>query len=432
MKIRPASRLTGEVCVPGDKSISHRAVMFGSIASGETRISNFASSADCRSTIECFRRLGVFIEQNGTEVIVRGAGKRGLRGPAEPLDCGNSGTTLRLMAGILAGQQFSSTLTGDESLRARPMNRVITPLTQMGAPIASQGGRAPLVVTGSSLKGIDFEPPVASAQVKSCVLLAGLYAEGETRVTERVTTRDHTELMLRKFGVDVSISQLSDAKAITVSGGAELSGTDMSVPGDISSAAFFLFAAACLPCSQLRLKDVGLNPTRSAVLTALDKFGVSLKIDGHSSTGEPVGDITVRAAAFVERNGPNQLCGPIVANLIDEIPILAVLGTQLPGGLEVHDARELRVKESDRIRSVVENLRRMNASVEEFDDGFRVEQSQLAGATVDSFGDHRISMAFAVAGLLATGETEIVGAECVDVSYPRCFKDLEAVSVRDE
>ena len=432
MKIRPASRLTGEICVPGDKSISHRAVMFGSIASGETRISNFASSADCRSTIECFRRLGVSIEQKGAEVLVRGSGKRGLKGPSEPLDCGNSGTTMRLIAGILAGQSFTSTLTGDQSLRSRPMNRVISPLRAMGAKIVSQDGRAPLVISGSSLIAIEFEPPVASAQVKSCVLLAGLYADGKTQVIERVVTRDHTELMLRQFGVDVSISHEADTKVIFVSGDAELRGTEINVPGDISSAAFFLVAAACLPGSELRLTNVGLNPTRAAVLAALKEFGITLNIEPFSSTGEPVGDITIKGAPFVERNEPNQLCGPIVANLIDEIPILAVLGTQLPGGLEVRDARELRVKESDRIRSVVENLRRMNASADEFDDGFRVERSQLRGAVVDSFGDHRIAMAFAVAGLLADGETEIVGAECVDVSYPQFFKDLEAVSVRDE
>lgn len=428
----PASRLTGEICLPGDKSISHRAVMLGSIASGETRISNFASSADCRSTIECFRRLGVFIEQNGTDIVVRGAGKRGLSEPAAPLDCGNSGTTMRLISGILAGQRFGSMVTGDESLCSRPMNRIITPLTAMGADIASHDGRAPLAIKGSPLKAIDFEPPVASAQVKSCVLLAGLYTDGQTRVTERTPTRDHTELMLRQFGIDVDVNEQPDAKVISVSGDGELRAAGVNVPGDISSAAFLLVAAASLPGSELRLKNVGVNPTRSAVLSVLDKFGVIVNIEPHASTGEPVADITVKGAPFVERNEPNRIDGPIVANLIDEIPVLAVLGTQLPGGLEIRDAGELRVKESDRIRSVVDNLGRMNAAVEEFDDGFRVQRSHLKGAVVDSFGDHRIAMAFAVAALLAAGETEIVGAECAAVSYPQFFKDLEAIAVRDE
>ncbi|HEY2846263.1 MAG TPA: 3-phosphoshikimate 1-carboxyvinyltransferase [Pyrinomonadaceae bacterium] len=431
MKIKPANRLAGEIRVPGDKSISHRAVMFGSIASGETRISNFAVSADCRSTIECFRRLGIVIEQNGSDVVVRGAGKRGLKQPSEPLDCGNSGTTMRLMAGILAGQRFASTLTGDESLQTRPMKRVIEPLTAMGAEIESRDGLAPLTFSGRVLKSIVFEPPVASAQVKSCVLLAGLYADGQTRVIERVPTRDHTELMMRQFGVEIEIDQQVDSKIISVSGDAELRGTDLNVPGDISSAAFFLVAAACLPGSDLRLNNVGLNQSRSAVLSALDKFGVELNIQRHSSTGEPAGDIQITATPLNARGEPNILRGPIVANLIDEIPILAVLGTQLPGGLEVRDAGELRVKESDRIRSVVDNLRRMNAAVEEFDDGFRVTRSQIVGAAVDSYGDHRIAMAFGVAALLAEGETEIGGSECVDVSYPGFFRDLEVIAVRD-
>jgi len=418
--------------VPGDKSISHRAVMFGSIASGETRISNFAASADCRSTINCFRRLGILIEQNGSDVLVRGAGKRGLSEPSESLDCGNSGTTMRLMSGILAGQDFPSTLTGDESLQSRPMKRVIDPLSAMGAEIESSDGCAPLIISGRPLRGIDFEPPVASAQVKSCVLLAGLYANGETRVTERVVTRDHTELMLRQFGVEIEIEQRADAKVISIAGDAELHGTNINVPGDISSAAVFLVAAGCLPGSDLKLTNVGLNPTRSAVLSALDRFGVVLNIVRHDSTGEPSGDIRITAMPLPARAEPNILDGPIVANLIDEIPILAVLGTQLPGGLEVRDAGELRVKESDRIRSVVDNLRRMDAKVEEFDDGFRVGPSRLKGAVLDSFGDHRIAMAFAVAGLLADGGTEIVGADCAAVSYPEFFKDLEVIAVRDE
>lgn len=312
------------------------------------------------------------------------------------------------------------------------MKRVIDPLTAMGAEIESNHDRAPLVIRGRQLSAIDFESPVASAQVKSCVLLAGLFADGQTCVAERVPTRDHTELMLRQFGVEVEKTQRAGVNLISISANQELRGTDVNVPGDISSAAFFLVAAACLPGSDLRLANVGLNPTRSAVLTVLERFGVEIQIERHASIGEPTGDIRISSEPMTARTEPNILNGPIVANLIDEIPILAVLGTQLPGGLEVRDARELRVKESDRIRSVVDNLRRMNATVDEFDDGFRVERSKLSGAIVNSFGDHRIAMAFAVAALLADGGIEIVGADCAAVSYPEFFKDLEAVSIRDE
>jgi 3-phosphoshikimate 1-carboxyvinyltransferase len=429
MKVRPANRLNGEIMLPGDKSISHRAVMMGSIADGETRISNFATSADCASTIECFRGLGIDIKRDGSDVIVRGKGKNGLQKPDAPLDCGNSGTTTRLVAGILAGQRFDSILTGDESLRSRPMKRIIDPLTAMGGDVESVDGRAPLTIRGREITGIEYRPSVASAQIKSCVLLAGLFARGRTTVIETTPTRDHTEIMLRQFGVDVEVGMQTDATRISVSGDAKLQGTTVNVPGDISSAAFFMVAAASLAGSRLKLVNVGLNPSRSAVIELLRKLGVHVTVEPYShSVGEPAGDVTIDGG--IEHGGSaNVLSGAIIANVIDELPVLAVLGTQLEPGLEVRDARELRVKESDRISSVVTNLRKMGADVEEFDDGFRVERSRLSGAEVDSFGDHRIAMAFAVAGLLADGETTINGAECVDVSFPAFFDVLAEVTV---
>ena len=403
--------------------------MMGSMAAGTTRISNFASSADCASTIGCFRSLGVSIERSGSEVTVHGVGKRGLREPRLPLDCGNSGTTIRLLSGILAGQAFDSVLTGDESLRSRPMKRIIDPLTAMGGSIESLDGRAPITIHGRKLSGIDYVPPVASAQIKSCVLLAGLYADGTTTVIESTPTRDHTELMLRQFGVDVRENHRADETRISVSGDAELRAVDVNVPGDISSAAFFMVAAASLSGSRLKLANVGLNPTRAAILVELARLGVRLSVDQHpQSGGEPIGDITIEGG-IDQTTETNILSGPVIANMIDELPVLAVLGTQLDGGLEVRDARELRVKESDRIASVVSNLKRMGAEVTEFEDGFQISRSQLTGAQIESFGDHRIAMAFAVAGLLAQGETTINGAECVDVSFPGFFEALSEVTV---
>lgn len=430
MKLRPAERLIGEISLPGDKSISHRAVMIGSLAEGTTSITNFATSADCASTVACFEQLGVLIDRAETDVTVHGVGKHGLRAPDTPLDCGNSGTTMRLMSGILAGQPFDSVLTGDESLRSRPMKRVIDPLTAMGGIVECDSGRAPLTIRGRELNGIEYAPPVASAQIKSCVLLAGLFAAGQTSVVEATPTRDHTELMLRQFGVDVRENRQTDVTIISFTGDAKLTATQIDVPGDISSAAFFMVAAASLPGSRLTLKNVGLNPTRSAVLLALAQLGVRLSVEHHPQTsGEPVGDITIEGG-IDQTTEPDILAGPVIANLIDELPVLAVLGTQLEHGLEVRDARELRVKESDRIASVVTNLRRMGATVNELEDGFQISRSHLNGARIDSFGDHRIAMAFAVAGLLAKGETYIQNAECVDVSFPSFFQTLAEVTQR--
>ena len=420
--------MAGEVRLPGDKSISHRAALIGAVAEGSTRITNFASSADCTSTLRCIEALGAPVRRDGSSVIVSGSGKCGLRKPSQALDCGNSGTTMRLLSGILAGQPFATVLTGDQSLSERPMRRVIEPLTKMGAVVESRDGRAPLTMIGGRLSGIRFEPPVASAQIKSCVLLAGLFAEGRTTVVESTPTRDHTERMLREFNVEVDIVGSGSLREITVSGSAAPQATDITVPSDISSAAFFMIAAGCLPGSQLSLPAVGANPTRSAIISVVREFGLQVDITNcREVSREPVADLLVRGGIRGGAAGENVISGKIIANLIDELPILAVLGTQLDSGLEVRDASELRVKESDRIKSIVTNLRAMKADIEERDDGFRVGRSNLKGARIDSFGDHRIAMAFAVAGLLADGETEIARAECADVSFPGFFERLSEV-----
>ena len=414
--------------MPGDKSISHRSAMLAAMAEGDTRIENFAASDDCASTLECLRRLGVEIRREGSVVHVRGVGKTGFRAPEAPLDCGNSGTTMRLLAGVLAGQDFVSVLTGDESLSRRPMGRISDPLTRMGANIVATDGRAPLQVRGRHpLGAIDYTLPVASAQIKSCVLLAGLNSNGRTSVLEPVPTRDHTERMLKWFGVDVDRKDGGEGSTVSVNGASTLqSGGNLTVPADISAAAFFMVAATCLRGSMIEMHNVGLNPTRTAIIDVLtQKSGASMTLfDLAETNNEPVGTISVTGKLDKQRS--NEVRGRVVANLIDEIPILAVLGTQLELGLEIRDAAELRVKESDRISAVVENLKRMGAEVEEFDDGLHVRRSELRGASVDSFGDHRIAMAFAVAGLLAhQAETEIAGAECVDVSFPGFFETLQ-------
>lgn len=429
VKISPTRKLTGTIRLPGDKSISHRAAMFAAIAEGASRISSFATSADCASTLACVQALGVRVERDGADVVVHGVGKTGLREPAGPLDCGNSGTTMRLISGILAGQRFTSTLIGDESLSGRPMKRIIGPLTEMGAVLESVDGHAPLTIKGRNpLHSIEFELPVASAQLKSCVLLAGLNADGETTVSERVPTRDHTERMLRGFGVDVREPNDGTGKRISVSGDAHLTATNIQVPADVSSAAFFLVATACLPGSRIEMPGVGLNPTRTGIIDVLRRFGASIETkDETISGGEPIGTLIVFGRGLLSTQ-ENRIDGPIVANLIDEVPILAVFGTQTQSGIEIRDAGELRVKESDRIAAVAENLRRMGADIEEFDDGLRVGPSKLRGAVIDTFHDHRIAMAFAIAALFAEGETEIRGAECAAVSFPDFFDVLSSVS----
>lgn len=402
--------------------------MLAAIADGKTRISNFATSADCKATLGCLAALGVTIERDDDTVTITGSGKYGLMQPSRNLDCGNSGTTMRLLAGILAGQDFTVTLVGDASLEGRPMRRIIEPLTKMGASVASNDGRAPLTITGSKpLSAIEYNLPVASAQIKSCVLLAGLYAGGETAVIETAPTRDHTERMLDWFGVKVRRENLKSGRKITVAGDAGLSARDFAVPCDISAAAFFIAAAVCLESSDLTLKNVGVSPTRRAFLDVLCEIGANIELsDELEISNEPTATIRVRGG-LPQTSETLVIRGQTIANLIDEIPVLAVLGTRLDAGLEVRDAAELRVKESDRIAAVCESLRRMNAKVDEFEDGFRVYRSDLNGSQIDTYGDHRIAMAFAVAALLAAGETEIVDAECVAISFPRFFETLDVI-----
>ncbi|MDQ3818118.1 MAG: 3-phosphoshikimate 1-carboxyvinyltransferase, partial [Acidobacteriota bacterium] len=444
MRIEPARKLKGELRLPGDKSITHRAAILAALAAGRTRISNFSTSEDCSATLGCLGQLGVRIEREGTSVSVDGVGLDGLRPPPAPLDCGNSGSTMRMIAGVLAGQNFTSVLTGDDSLRSRPMRRIIEPLEMMGAHISSENGRAPLRIKGNPrLRAISYEMPVASAQVKSCILLAGLNAGGRTEVIEpEGATRDHTERMLRWLRVPVETKKRERGRAlmqtVSIEGRKQFKAQDGTVPGDISSAAFFLAAAALLPGSKLKINQVGLNPTRTRLLSVLRSLGVEVRTDLLERDGdwyqedflEPFGNVSVKGGAGLApfKDGEsNALREPQTAQLIDELPILAVLGTQVLGGFSIRDAKELRVKESDRIRAVVENLRAMGVRVEEHDDGLTIpERTRLRGAKLDAHGDHRIAMAFTVAALIAEGASEISGAECVGVSFPEFFDLLES------
>ncbi|MGD0842326.1 MAG: 3-phosphoshikimate 1-carboxyvinyltransferase [Candidatus Acidiferrales bacterium] len=426
-KIFPARTISGAVAVPGDKSISHRYAILAALASGASEIAHFSAADDCRRTLECFRRLGIEIEQRGDVVRFAGAPAEGLRAPRRTLDAGNSGTTMRLLAGVLAGQAFKSKLDGDRSLRRRPMRRVIDPLTQMGARIrAREGGVAPLEIEGVPLHAIEYKLLVASAQVKSAVLLAGLFAEGVTSVIEDVPTRDHTELALEEFGAEV----IREGHAIRVAGGSKLAGRNLTVPGDLSSAAFFLAAAFVLPESNVLVHEVGLNPTRTAVLDALARMGGAVQaVSVRSEGGELVGDLAVRDAPLAG----GVIEGAAIAQLIDELPVLAALGPYTEQGIEIRGAAELRVKESDRIAAIVENLRRMGATVDERPDGLRVEgrrAGRLHGAAIETRGDHRMAMAFAVAALGAEGPTVIDNAECAAVSYPDFFATLEKMVER--
>ncbi|MDQ3088402.1 MAG: 3-phosphoshikimate 1-carboxyvinyltransferase [Acidobacteriota bacterium] len=433
MKIQPAKSINGKITLPGDKSISHRAAIFSAMATGETRIENFATSADCASTLNCLRNLGVEIRQENSTIFVKGVGKTGFQKPSKNLDCGNSGTTMRLLAGVLAGQSFDAVLVGDESLSKRPMKRIIEPLTKMGAKIEAENFCAPLKIYGKNpLQSIFYKLPVPSAQVKSCILLAGLNAENKSEI-QSATSRNHTELMLRYLGAEIEekFVEANDGVVhrVSIDGNSKLIGKDLQIPSDISSAAFFIVAAACLKNSEIVLENVGLNPTRTAIVEVLQALGADISVLNQTEVcNEIVGDLLVRGRrSLAPKTSSNLISGDVIANLIDEIPILAVFGTQIENGLEVRNAQELRVKESDRIAAVVENLRRMNADVEEFADGFRVGKSDLKGATVNSFGDHRIAMAFAVAALFAKGETKIVGAECAKVSFPEFFQTLKKI-----
>ena len=420
--ISPASSITGAIVLPGDKSISHRYAMISSIAEGESRIQNYSSGADCHSTLGCMRAMGIEIEVNGTEVVVKGKGLDGLRAPAADLDAGNSGSTIRMLSGILAAQPFVSRIFGDESLSRRPMQRIMKPLAEMGARISAREEKfPPLEIHGGRLKPIDYVLPVPSAQVKTCVLFAGLYAEGETTVAESVASRDHSEIALREFGADLTVAQ----RKITLAGRPRLTGRELVVPSDISSAAFFIVAALLVPGSQLTIHGVGLNPTRSALLDLLTGMGAKILIPTlESVNGELIGDIVVQHSEL--KGGVIE--GALTAQLIDEIPVLSVLGAATEEGLVVKDASELRVKETDRIHTVVENLRRLGVQAEETPDGMVIPGRQtFRAATFDSFGDHRIAMAFAVAALRADGASVIEDAGAASVSFPEFWNTLSKI-----
>ncbi|WP_028411080.1 3-phosphoshikimate 1-carboxyvinyltransferase [Bacillus sp. 123MFChir2] len=412
--------LNGTIFIPGDKSISHRAVMFGAIAEGVTKITNFLQGEDCLSTIACFQKLGITIEQNGTDVTVYGKGLKGLVEPQEVLDVGNSGTTIRLMLGILANVPFHCTVIGDASIGKRPMKRVTVPLRQMGVKIDGRedGQFTPLSIRGGGIKGIHYSSPVASAQVKSAVLLAGLQGEGVTTVTEPLQSRDHTERMLRAFGCDVTVDKLT----VSLQGGQKLSSTNIEVPGDISSAAFFLAAGTIVLNSKIVLKNVGLNPTRTGILDVLSQMGANLSIDNiRNEEFEPCGDITVETSQL----RGIEIGGTLIPRLIDEIPIIALLATQAEGITVIKDAEELKVKETNRIDTVVNELKKLGADIEATEDGMIVRgKMQLHGNVVNSYGDHRIGMMLGIASCIADGEVIIENSEAVAVSYPNFFQQL--------
>lgn len=424
MILHPVRRIRGEVTVPGDKSISHRSVMFGSIADGTTEIHNFLEGADCLSTISCFRAMGIPIETDGGIVTIHGKGLHGLSDPKQVLDCGNSGTTARLISGILASQNFDVILTGDESIQKRPMKRILEPLTMMGADITSvrRNGCAPLKICGRPLAGIHYSTPVASAQVKSCILLAGLYADGETRVTEPKLSRNHTELMLKFFGADIS----TEGTTVTVFPAAELTGNKVFVPGDISSAVYFIAAGLILPNSEILIKNVGINPTRDGILKVCHAMGADITLLNENHTNsEPTADLLVRSGTLKG----TVIEGDIIPTMIDELPTVAMMACFAEGTTVIRDASELKVKESNRIAIMTENLKAMGADVEETEDGMIIHGGKpLHGAVIDSHLDHRIAMTFAVAALAAEGETEILGTESVGISYPGFFQDLKRIT----
>ena len=429
--IRPLSGLKGEINIPGDKSISHRSIMLGAIAQGTTEITHFLKGADCLSTIRCFRDMGVEIEEKPDCILVHGKGLHGLSRPARTLDVGNSGTTTRLLSGILTGQNFSTALSGDESLNSRPMARIMTPLNSMGADITSleHNNCAPLLINPGALHGIHYQSPVASAQVKSAVLLAGLYADGETSVTEPALSRNHTELMLQNFGACVTSTMHKGGSATAqIEPCSELYGQQVIVPGDISSAAYFIAAGLLVPHSELLVKNVGTNFTRAGFLSVCEAMGASLTMLNRSfEGGEGRADILVSSSSLKG----TVIEGGIIPTLIDEIPIIAVMAACAEGTTIIRDAAELKVKETDRIRTVTENLRAMGACVTPTEDGMIIEGNAgdpLAGAHIKSCLDHRIAMSFAVAGLAAAGETVIEDSQCVDVSYPEFFASLESLN----
>ena len=423
MDIKKQTNLRGTLTVPGDKSISHRAVMFGSLAKGTTRISHFLEGADCLSTIACFRKMGIDIERNASEIMVHGKGLHGLSAPDSILDVGNSGTTTRLISGILAGQNFISELDGDDSIRTRPMKRIMTPLTSMGADIVSKqdNGCVPLIIHGKTLHGIHYDSPVASAQVKSCVLLAGMYADGVTSVTEPFLSRNHTEIMLNYFGAKVT----SEGTTASIVPEPTLNGREIQVPGDISSAAYFIAAGLLTPGSEILLKNVGINPTRAGILKVCMDMGADITLLNESTEGEPTADLLIRTSSLEG----TAIEGGIIPTLIDEIPMIAVMAAFADGTTVIRDARELKVKESDRITVMVDNLKRMGADIEGTEDGMIIHGGRpLHGATIDSHLDHRVAMSFAVAGTICDGTVDILNGDCVKISYPEFYNDLYSLS----
>ena len=427
ISVLPARAVRGELAIPGDKSISHRSIMLGALAQGTSRITNFLRGEDNFSTMKAFRAMGVPIEDDGQTIIVHGVGLHGLKEPGDVLDCGNSGTTIRLMTGLLSGQSFFSVLTGDQYLRKRPMKRVVEPLARMGAQIAGRGGGtlAPLAITGGSLAGIDYRSPIASAQVKSALMLAGLYASGETRVTEPSLSRDHSERMFTFFGADLDRS----SHGVTVRGGRELQGQEICVPGDISSAAFFLVAALIVPGSELLIRNVGVNPTRTGVIDILQAMGGDIVLQNQREvSGEPVADLLVRSS----RLKGIEIGGEVVPRAIDEFPAICVAAAVAEGTTTIKDAKELRVKETDRIAAMAANLRIVGAGqIDETEDGMIIQGVEsLSGGSVTSYGDHRIAMSLSVAALVCRHQVEIDDVACVATSFPGFYELLDRVSVR--
>lgn len=416
--------LRGELEIPGDKSISHRAIMFGSLAKGTTEVTHFLQGADCLSTISCFKKLGIEIENTPDKILIRGKGLHGLSAPTDILDCGNSGTTTRLISGILCGQNFTSTLTGDSSIQKRPMKRIMEPLSRMGADISSIYGNncAPLTIKGSKLKGIHYHSPIASAQVKSAILLAGLYAEGETRVTEPYISRNHSEIMLSYFGANI---RTEDTTAILLPEPI-LEGQKIAVPGDISSAAYFIAAGLLVPGSEILLKNVGINPTRDGILRVAKEMGGNIELlNINTDNGEPTADLLVKSSSLKGIT----IGGEIIPTLIDEIPIIAIIAVFAKGTTVIKDAAELKVKESNRIQVMVDNLKAMGADIESTEDGMIIHGGKdLHGAIIDSHKDHRIAMSFAIASLLADGHMTILDRNCVDISFPSFYEDLNQLT----
>ena len=420
MKFTKSLPLKGELTIPGDKSISHRAVMLGAISQGTTSVTNFLRGADCLSTISCFRKMGIAIEENPTEILIHGKGLHGLSAPETVLDVGNSGTTMRLLSGILAGQDFSSSLTGDASIRKRPMKRVITPLSLMGASIESIPGNgcAPLAIQGMPLTGIHYQSPVSSAQVKSCVLLAGLYADSTTKVTEPFVSRNHSELMLRSFGAEIQ----TEGTTVSVQPDPLLTGQKVEVPGDISSAAYFIAAGLLIPGSEILIKNVGINPTRDGILRVCRAMGADIEIlNEQEHCGELTADLLVRHSALKG----TVIEGGIIPTLIDELPVIAVMAAFAEGTTIIRDAQELKVKESNRLDIIVHHLKEMGADVTPAPDGMVIRGGKpLTGAVLDSHMDHRIAMSLAIAAMAGNGETEILNSDCVSISYPDFYADL--------